>query len=571
MDQSLVSEAVSAARVALIEGRAEDAIPALQAHIDRMPADHEARYVLASICIALGDPALGETVLNEARTLHALALARSMGADLVQCRSDPVHAAQVATTLYARHLVAISSAVRAIELSGGEAKPESLISYGLALQHQGRVEEACDAFRAAAETFPGPAVHQFLLFPQLFRDDGAARYAAEARAWAQAHTVASARPSHANPELSGRKLRIGYVAPSFSTTQLRQFIAPLLENHDPGRVSVTLYVRDAAAETNWPAWIKVRTIGDLADADAAALIQQDRIDVLADCWGHTAGSRLPVFAHRPAPVQVAWINFVQTTGLPQVDYVLHASSQNPPDLDGQFVEKIWPIGPVFTVFSPSPDRLPPTETPALSTGRVTFGSFNHPAKLSADTVAVWAAVLRYTPGSRLLLKYSYFADPVLQRATQARFAAHGVAAERIAFSGLSRGAEYFEAFAQVDLALDPWPAPGSTTTLEALSNGVPVLALDGPEPTLGGAYSRSMIEASGLTELVATSREDFLRRAVELTADLDALNALRARVRPGFESGGCCDGIGFTRRVEVAFGEMFDVWRGQAESRRRAT
>jgi predicted O-linked N-acetylglucosamine transferase (SPINDLY family) len=193
---------------------------------------------------------------------------------------------------------------------------------------------------------------------------------------------------------------------------------------------------------------------------------------------------------------------------------------------------------------------------------VTFGSYNHPAKLSGATLDAWAAVLRGAPTSRLLLKYSYFADPVLQRVTQARFAARGVAPERIVFAGHSSGQAYFESFREIDLMLDAWPAPGSTTTLDALSNGVPLLTM--VEPSLAGAYARSILEACGLGDLITTSPDQFIDRALELAADPARLDAVRGRVRPGFDGGPICDEAGFTRRVEAAFGEMFDRWRAPA-------
>jgi protein O-GlcNAc transferase len=143
--------------------------------------------------------------------------------------------------------------------------------------------------------------------------------------------------------------------------------------------------------------------------------------------------------------------------------------------------------------------------------------------------------------------------------TQARFAARGVAPERVVFAGHSGGEAYFESFREVDLMLDAWPAPGSTTTLDALSNGVPVLAK--PTPTSGGHCVRTILEAAGLPELIAESPEDFVARALDLTADFARLDALRARVGPGFEGGAIGDEVGFTRRVEAAFGAMFDRWR----------
>jgi predicted O-linked N-acetylglucosamine transferase (SPINDLY family) len=557
MNSISITSDLAAGREALLAGDPPRALAILERLVAAAPAEIEPRYWLASARLTARDPQAA-AAMDDARILHALAQAQAMGADIQRCQTDPGYAADIAARLYAQKLVAMSGVVRGMALSAG-MEVSGLLSYGLALQHQGRADEACEVFRAAADSLPSASVHQFLIYPQLFRDGGDARHFAAAREWTAAYARGAPAAPHANPGRAGRRLSIGYVAPRFAGSQLMQFIAPLLENHDPQAVSVTLYPTDAGTEANWPSWIKVHPLGGLDDAQAAALIRRDGIDVLADCWGHTAGSRLPVFAHRPAPVQVAWINFVQTTGLDQMDYVLHADTDATPDgMAEVFTEQIWPIGPVFNAFRPAAGRLAPVPTPALKSGQVTFGSFNHPAKLSDSALDAWAAVLRGAPTSRLLLKYGYFADPVLQRVTQARFAARGVAPDRVVFAGHSTGEAYFQAFREVDLMLDAWPAPGSTTTLDALSNGVPVLAK--PTPTSGGLCVRAILEACGLPELIASSAEDFVAQAIDLVLDTERLDALRARVRSGFDNGACADEAGFTRRVETAFGGMFDLW-----------
>jgi protein O-GlcNAc transferase len=549
---------LASGREALLSGDPFTAVAILEPLVAREPGSVEARYWLASAKLTAGDPN-ASAVMDEARILQTFALIRTMGVDAHRCRNDAAYGADIATRLYGRDLVAMSGVIRALSLSKGEIDAGGLLSYGLALQHQGRVEEACQVIRVAAENFPSAHIHQFQLYPLLMCDDGDARFAEEARAWARLYApVLSAEP-HRNSSRAGRKLRIGYLAPGFASTQVRQFIAPLLEQHDRAQVSVMLYPATAATEVDWPSWIEVHPLGHLDDAEAAALIRRDEIDVLADCWGHSAGSRLTMLARRPAPIQVSFINFVQTTGLEQVDYVLHADADGAPPVEGHFTEGIWRIGPVFNAFRPSAGRPPAVPSPMSKTGEVTFGSFNHPVKLSDWTIDAWSAILRQAPTARLLLKYRYFDDPVLQRVTQARFAARGVPPERLDFAGHSSGEDYFRSFGDVDLMLDAWPAPGSTTTLDALSNGVPVLGLD--RPTIAGHYTRSILSAAGLPELIASDADDFVARAIDLTKDAERLDALRARVRPGFEQGPLCDGLAYARRIEAAFAAMFDQWR----------
>ena len=525
----------------------------------------EARYWLATALIASGDDAAGAAALDQARTAHALALAKSMGAETDRFAKDGDYAAAIATKLYGSQHVAMSSAIWAKALAAGHRSQAGWLTYGLALQHQGRAEEAIAIMRAAADAWPSPALHQFRLYPHFLLADGRERYAAEARDWAARWAPQVGDPSFANRPAAGRKLRIGYVAPNFAGTQIRQFMTPIFAAHDRSAVEVFIYPAKVETETGWDSPLTIRPIGHLADADAAALIRADAIDVLIDCWGHSAGSRLAVFAHGAAPVQCAWINFIQTTGVARMDYVLHADQMVSPGDSALFTETILRIGPTLGPYRPSPDRLPTVPTPALKTGAITFGSFNHPAKLSDAALAAWSRVLKGRPGSRLVLKYGYFVDPVLQRATLARFAGHGLSPDRIQFRGHSTGADYLREFQDIDLALDPSPAPGGTTTCDALANGVPVLTLRGPD-----FYSRigvCGVEGAGLPELVAESWDDYVAKAVALTADVAALDALRARVRPGMDAGPYADEAGFVRRLEAAFADIYDRWsRGDARA-----
>lgn len=549
-------------RSALLVGDSETALAAFTQAVAENPRDYSARYGLAAALMQAGQPA--DDVLNDARTLHALSIVRGAGGDVARLTTDPEYARMIGVQLYNQKHVACASVVMGMALSKGEMEPLALVDYALSLQHQGRAEEAVSVLQAALEAFGTAAMHEFLLYALFFVEDGVRRYAAEARTWAARYAagLAPREPRFQNQRTAQRRLRIGYVGPNFTRSQLRQFIMPVLENHDPASVEMFLYCIDPEAEDALPSHAKIRAAGALSDEALAERIRADRIDILVDLWGHASGSRMGVFARKPAPVQVAWVNFVQTTGLSTMDYVLHCDSMETPGTDELFVEKIWRTGVVIVPYRPAPDRLEPTPTPALASGRITFGSYNHPAKLSDATVAAWCRILHGRPGSRLVLKYAYMVDPVLQRTLQARFAAYGVEPERIEFRGASEGAEYLASYQEIDLALDPSPCPGGTTTCDALANGVPVLTLRGED-----FYSRiglNTVIACGLPELIAESWDDYVQRALDFTADAAALDALRARVRPGFEASPFRDEAGFVRRLEDSFREMFERWAADA-------
>lgn len=178
------------------------------------------------------------------------------------------------------------------------------------------------------------------------------------------------------------------------------------------------------------------------------------------------------------------------------------------------------------------------------------------------TVAAWSLILRARPDAKLILKYSYFTDPVLQRATQARFAAYGARPEQLVFRGESKGLDYLLEFRDIDLALDPSPAIGGATTHDALASGVPVLSNTGDN-----YYARSAactVLPLGIPELVADGWDEYVQRALDLTADFQALDRLRSRIRPAFEASSYRDEAGFTRIVEDAFRQMFSRWASAA-------
>jgi predicted O-linked N-acetylglucosamine transferase (SPINDLY family) len=552
VDQLQADDPMTAGREALMRGDGMAAVEHFHTQMQRSPHEAEAHYWLGSALLAVGEDAAAEQVLADARSYHAVPVMRSLGVDMGRFRDDAAYVAAIGHQLYGARMVGLASVALARAMSLGEITADLLLRYGLSLQHQGRAEESIRMLQAAADSFPSAGMHEYLLYALFYGEDGCNRYAAEARRWAAMWAPISApRPPVRKP---GPCLRVGYLAPSFTRSQLRQFVMPVLEAHDPKAVKLYLYSADAAAEDALPKSATVRSIGKLADGEAAALIRSDRLDLLIDLWGHTAGSRLTLFTHRPAPVQAGFVNFNQTTGLDCVDYVLHSDSMEAPGSDQLFTETVWRLGPITVPFLCQAGRPPTPPTPARRNGYITFGSFNHPAKISPQTVKGWSAILRAHPTSRLVLKYGYFEDPVLQRATQARFAAFGVEPGRIEFRGHTTGEAYLAEFADIDLALDPSPCTGGTTTCEALSNGVPVLTLKGED-----FFSRIGLQCLygvDAPQLIAESWDDYIAIAGKVTADLDALDALRLHVRERFENGPYGDFAGFTRSLEDQYRQM---------------
>lgn len=550
---------LDAARGDILQGRPALAIARLRALAADEPSNPLVAYWLAAALGAAGRWSEHRSMLQAAQTLHAFKVIEACEVDTARLQTDPAFAVQVAEAFYGQHMVATASIAYALACAQPAVPLQVLLGYGLSLQHQGRMEEAVEAFTLAHRAFPNaPAAHSFLLYALFYMPEGVRRHAEEARRWAKAFDGLPLPPrsSFTNPPLDGRPLRLGYVIPTASSGQARQFLLPALEHHDPERVRVFLYVNDAAGEAGVRA-DAVRSIGRLDDEAAAQLIRQDGVDVLVDLWGHTAGGRLGVFARKPAPVQASWLNYVQTTGLEAVDYLIHPDCFKLPDAQDHCAETLWYLGPTICPFRPDP-RPDLAPTPALAAGFVTFGSYNHPARLNDGTVAAWSAILREVPGSRLILRYRYYADPVLQNVTLMRFCAHGIEPDRIQLREPLSQPDYYRSYAEIDIALDPSPNPGGTTSLDAVANGVPLLTRADED-----YFSRNglaVIEPLGLDELIASDWDDYIARAVALAGDPVHLNALRVRVRAAFDASERRDEPGFTRRLEDAFIQMFQRW-----------
>lgn len=547
-----VSSNLAAFRAALKDARAAEALQFADRLVEDLPQSSEAWYWKASAHIAGGDDTGAASAFDVANRAQVYDLFETLQIDVDRFLKEPAYNAQISQVAYGNKLPAVASIFGMQAISQGVVDPQFVVHHGLSFQHQGRMDKAFAVFRDAASVHAHMGVMQFYLYACFFMPGGFELYAREARAWAQRFGRFT-EPSLPRRPLAGRRLRLGYVAPGIMKTQLRQFLTPVLDAHDPEAVEVVLYVANPADEAGATCDRMVAT-GGLNDEQLTELIRKDQLDILIDTWGHTAGSRLGVFARRAAPVQIAWINFVQTTGLPTMDYVLHSDSMAAPGTDALFTETVFSMGPVTIPYRPSMTRADPVDTPALQSGVVTFASFNHPAKFSAETIKAWARILNGCDNSVLLFKYSYFTDPVIQRTFRARFEAYGVDPDRIVFEGFSLGDEYVQSFARIDLGLDPSPCPGGTTTCDALANGVPVLTLAGDN-----FYARIGLQAMsylGVPELVASSWDDYVDKAVALGNDIGRLNAIRSGIRPAFEASPIRDETGFTRHFEAVLADL---------------
>jgi predicted O-linked N-acetylglucosamine transferase (SPINDLY family) len=301
------------------------------------------------------------------------------------------------------------------------------------------------------------------------------------------------------------------------------------------------------------------TVG-LSDDELAERIRADGIDILVDLAGHTANNRLRVFARKPAPVQVTWLGYPNTTGLEAIDYRLVDAVTDPVgEADAWASETLVRLEGGFLCYGALKDVPEPTAPPCLNTGTVTFGSFNNPAKVSAATLDVWAKLLSRLPQARLLLKGKSFADATTRALFLARLGERGVATERVELVAWQAGTTaHLALYHRVDIALDPFPYNGTTTTCEALWMGVPVVTLQGDRHA--GRVGASLLTQIGLTALIANSVEEYLENAVALARNPERLSDLRRILRPRMAASPLCDAPAFARKMESAFRTMRQHW-----------
>jgi predicted O-linked N-acetylglucosamine transferase (SPINDLY family) len=295
------------------------------------------------------------------------------------------------------------------------------------------------------------------------------------------------------------------------------------------------------------------------DDAAAALIHADGIDVLVDLAGHTAGNRLLVFARRPAPVQVTWLGYPNTTGLATMDARLTDAVCVPAEGNDapHGPEKLVRLPGVFCCYQPPPD-CPPTEPTAGTNDRpFTFCSFSNLAKITPATVAVWAQILAARSDARLLLKSPGANDPSTQEYFRAQFAALGVAPRRIEFNGEALPMRrHLELYHTCDIALDPFPYNGTTTTCEALLMGVPVVTLAGSAHV--SRVGASFLSALGMPELITHTPTAYVLAATALAADVARRTELRATLRPRLLASPLGQTAEFTRNLEAALRSCHD-------------
>jgi predicted O-linked N-acetylglucosamine transferase (SPINDLY family) len=440
---------------------------------------------------------------------------------------------------------------------------DTLCNYARARLGQGHCDEAIACYRRAILLKPDYLIpNTSLLFAlqnnatcsaqELFQEhlNFAERFEAPLKRFWQPHS---------NPREHGRRLKVGYVSGDFCNHPVAYFLDPILACHDKAQVEIYGYYNhtkhDAYTDrihARMDHWLPCKT---LSDEQLAERIRADGIDILVDLSGHTAHNRLLVFARKPAPVQATYIGYPGTTGLSSIDYRISDPWQDPPGLTERYHSETLVRIPGGMAFSPYDNAPDVNALPALTSGALVLACLNNMSKVGPAVINLWARILHALPQARLML--GNMTESGLRQHVTDIFGQAGIGPERLILQPRVSVTDYLAIHHQIDLALDPFPYNGGTTTMHSLWMGVPVITLAGDH-----AVSRlcaAHLSRVGLDEFITHTEDEYLQRTIQFANDLPALNQVRQSLRARMSAPECQPAT-ITRHLEAAYREMWQKW-----------
>ena len=445
---------------------------------------------------------------------------------------------------------------------------EALYNLGNLFRDLGKIKEAEIFFRRALEINPAYfACYSGLLFMMLYNPQyDMQKIFTEHVNFAKHCTteIPFKIGQYKNEKSPSRRLRIGYVSPDFRRHSVSYFIEPILRAHHREQFETYCYSdvtfpdeitgRIQVSADNW------RSIVGMTDEEVCKSILKDKIDILVDLAGHTENNRLLVFASKPAPIQISWIGYPATTGLSSVDYKLVDSFTDPVGTSEVFyTERLIRLQDGFLCYQPDNESPPIADSPILTTGHITFGSFNNFNKLSTETLRLWAKILRAIPNARLIIKSLSLSKKAIRRYAIDKFRQEGFDMDRVELmSWIDSTRMHLETYNRLDIALDTFPYNGTTTTCEALWMGVPVISLAGN--THVSRVGVSLLSHGGLPDLIAKTEDEYIDIAMTLANDVERLQSLRKKLRDMMAQSPLTDEKRFMRNLEECYRKMWDKW-----------
>lgn len=359
-----------------------------------------------------------------------------------------------------------------------------------------------------------------------------------------------------------KRIKIGYLSSDFRTHVVSLNILPLMANHNHDDFEIYLYSQSKNDDLMTQGLSEFsdhfKIVNTMNDSELAHLIEEDEIDIFITLAGRFDENRPLVATYRPAPIQVSFHDCA-TSGLAAMDYFLTDNIIHPPTTKEKFTEHLYRL-PIYYQY-PTHNGLPNiNESPVIQNGYVTFCCFNKPEKIGEEVIDLWAKVLKAIPGSRLLLKYfNHYSEPLMRERTLERFSVHEIGEDQLILNAaLDKQVDHLALYRKADIALDPFPFNGATTTFEALNMGVPVIALQGDH--FVSRVATSLVTHIGHPELAAKTCDEYIEIAKNLTNDTKKLNLIRQKLRQELINSALCNGAEYAKNVELAFRDMWGTW-----------
>lgn len=458
-------------------------------------------------------------------------------------------------------LQAIQSYEKAFELFP-DAYPV-LNNLATAYRVMGRCKDSLALRRTQVARFPEDCnARENLLFELSYQQHtSSADYLAEAVAYGDLLTAQTNHGSLSWKDRDGSgRLRVGFLSGDFCYHPVGYFLDGVLSNFPRQDIDLiafpTLSVEDQLTRQLRQRFSEWHCVAEMNDQEAARRVCEADIDILVDLSGHTKGNRLPVFAWRPAPVQITWLGFFASTGVAQIDYILSDRIAVPEEARAQFRERVWYLPDTRLCFSRPDIDVDVTPLPSLATGGVTFGCFQGLTKINDEVLGVWARILGRLPQSRLRIQSMYLGFDDMDRYLRDRLDKAGIDSRRVALHPSTSRAEYLAAHREIDILLDTFPYTGGTTTCEALWMGVPTVTLMGD--TMLSRQGGSLLAYAGLTDWVAANKDEYVDIAVSRAQDFKGLAALRGVLRQQVATSPIFDSARFATGLAAT---LSDIWR----------
>jgi len=455
-------------------------------------------------------------------------------------------------------LSAISTLERSIELD--RENPHAWQNLGLVYLHLADHPNALRSYREAIRLDPvsGSTYSSYLSMLNYIEGWSQARVVEEHRRWGDALMRRVGQRRHVAREQLGR-ICIGFISADFYAHSTYYFLSPLLKQFDRNKFRLVCY--DNRGKPDWAttalasavdAW---NVIVALDDGVVADMVEKDGIDILIDLSGHTLGNRLETFARKPAPIQVTWVGYPQTTGLAAIDYRITDRILDPPGREVSGAERCWYLPDCTACFEPPTSLAARATVPANENQAVLFGCINHYFKVSDSAVAAWSSLLQKVEHSVLRLYVADVEEEEVRLSVLGRFSAAGIGPERLDLRGRCEAEVFFDELKEIDIVLDPFPYNGGTTTNLALWAGVPVVTLAGDRPT--SRCGMMILSALGLDELVATTTEQYIGIAEQLSKDRRHLVEISLSLRERYLRSPLIDSKSFADNFQQA---LLSIW-----------